>query len=99
MSSTRVAEILNFRRALPPVVSVDHVRAILHPYNPTAAEKEISESVSKGVVRRLKVPNRDLVSVKAGTGAGEGLVLSSDWAAIVKEARDVPISLKGKLSL
>jgi hypothetical protein len=95
MNSTRIAEILNFRRALPPVISVDHVRAILHPHNPTAAEREISEAVNQGLIRRVRVPNRDLVSARAGTGAGEGLVFASDWEAIVREARDVPVELRG----
>ena len=64
ISSTRTAEILNYRRALPPLASVAHVQALLHA--PTAVAREIAELSARGTIRKLVVPGRG--------GAGELLI-------------------------
>src|SRR5579862_884602 len=56
MSSTRIAEVLNFRRALPPIVTVAHVHALLNA--PTTTEREMAELMREGVVRKIVVPGR-----------------------------------------
>ncbi|TKA48307.1 hypothetical protein B0A49_12505, partial [Cryomyces minteri] len=50
MNSTRVAEVLNYRRALPPIVTVAHVHALGN--SPTTTERRIAELVKAGVVRK-----------------------------------------------
>lgn len=54
MNSTRIAEVLNFRRSLPPLVSVAHVHTLLDA--PTRTEREIVELVTAGKVRRNSSP-------------------------------------------
>ncbi|KFX93691.1 hypothetical protein O988_06659, partial [Pseudogymnoascus sp. VKM F-3808] len=73
ISSTRTAEILNFRRALPPLASVAHVQALLNA--PTSVAREIAELSAKGVIRKIVVPGRG--------GAGELLILVRDLEALV----------------
>ncbi|KAI5296963.1 hypothetical protein KEM56_005183, partial [Ascosphaera pollenicola] len=46
MNSVRIADVLNFRRALPPIVSTAHVHMLLD--DPTAVEKEILRLVEEG---------------------------------------------------
>ena len=94
MNSVRIAEILNFRRYLPPVVSIAHVHAVLHPNSPTLAEKEISGCIATGVVRRIRIPHREVSGSGSTASVGEGLVLISDWRAIVNAVEDVPEALK-----
>merc|ERR1711964_768685 len=43
MNSTRVAEVLNFRASLPPLVTVSHIQALLN--SPTSVEREIAELI------------------------------------------------------
>ncbi|KAI9766524.1 MAG: hypothetical protein M1840_006481 [Geoglossum simile] len=88
MSSTRIAEVLNFRRALPPIVTVAHVHALLN--SPTATEKEIVELMREGVVRKIVVPGR-------GTGVGEGLVLVKEWERVVMENKELGEEIKQAL--
>lgn len=82
MNSTRIAEILNFRAALPPIVTVSHVGALLN--SATAVEKEIAELLREGAIRKLVVGSR-------GT-AGEALVLVKEMDEMIgKSALDVRI--------
>lgn len=76
-NSTRIAEILNFRRALPPTVTIAHVHALLP--SPTTTEREIAELMKKGVVRRTIIPGRGA----AGTEAG--LALSQDVDILLRQ--------------
>lgn len=78
MSSTRIAEVLRFRSALPPLASVAHVHTLLDA--PTRTEREIVELVSSGVVRRVIVPGRD----GDAAGVGDCLVLTEVWEGLVK---------------
>jgi len=89
MNSTRIAEILNFRRGLPPVVSMAHVHALSNA--PTRTEREIAELVAAGVVRKVVVPGRGL----GGAAVGEGLVLSEEWERVVREEAGLAEELRG----
>lgn len=89
MNSTRIAEVLNFRRSLPPLVSVAHVHTLLDA--PTRVEKEVMELVSTGRVRRLVVPGRG----NDAAGLGDCLVLVEDWERLVRDSNALDPSLKG----
>ncbi|KAA8642154.1 Stk19 family serine/threonine-protein kinase [Aspergillus tanneri] len=91
MSSTRSAEVLNFRRSLPPLVSVAHVHTLLDA--PTKVEKEIMELVNSGRIRRLVVPGRG----NDAAGLGDCLVLSEDWERLVRQNNDLEPFIKDKL--
>ncbi|EYE93287.1 Stk19 family serine/threonine-protein kinase [Aspergillus ruber CBS 135680] len=77
MNSTRIAEVLNFRSSLPPLVSVAHVHTLLDA--PTRTEREIVELVTTGKVRRLIVPGRG----NDAAGLGDCLVLREEWEGLV----------------
>ncbi|KAH8591390.1 serine-threonine protein kinase 19-domain-containing protein [Bisporella sp. PMI_857] len=66
MNSKRIAEVLQFRRAVPPLVTVSHVQALLR--DGTSVEREIVELVRGGVLRKIVVGGRG--------GLGEMLVLT-----------------------
>lgn len=90
MSSTRVAEVLNFRLGLPPIVSIAHIHALSR--SPTATEREISSLCSKGVLRRVHIPLRG----SGAAAAGEGVALTSEWIRLLHEASGVPEPAKDK---
>lgn len=90
MNSTRIAEVLNFRRSLPPLVSVAHVHTLLDA--PTKVEKEIVELVNNKRVRRVLVPGRGTDAA----GLGDCLVLEEDWEALVRDSKLLESTLKGK---
>ncbi|PGH35080.1 hypothetical protein GX50_02111 [[Emmonsia] crescens] len=90
MNSTRIAEVLNFRRALPPIVSVAHVHMLLNA--PTKVEREIVELVDSARVRRLFIPGRGLDSA----GLGDCLVLVQDWEETVRGSSSIYDDLKEK---
>ncbi|EAS28762.3 uncharacterized protein CIMG_07508 [Coccidioides immitis RS] len=90
MNSTRIAHVLNFRRSLPPVVSVAHVHVLLHP--PTAVEREIAHLVHTARLRRLFIPGRGT----ALAGLGDCLVLVEDWEFLVRSSPSLDDSLKDK---
>jgi hypothetical protein len=75
MNSTRIAEVLNFRKNLPPVVTVSHVQALLN--SPTTVEREIAEMIRGGAVRKIVVPGRG--------GIGEALILVKDLDRMILE--------------
>ncbi|KAI0523850.1 serine-threonine protein kinase 19-domain-containing protein [Xylaria bambusicola] len=74
MTSTRISEVLNYRRNLPPIISIAHVQALLA--SPSAVEREVAELARRGFLRRIVVPRRGAV--------GEFIVLSSDYEASIK---------------
>ncbi|BCS20065.1 Stk19 family serine/threonine-protein kinase [Aspergillus puulaauensis] len=78
MNSTRIAQVLNFRRSLPPLVSVAHVHTILDA--PTQVEREIMELATAGKIRRLIVPGRG----NDAAGLGDCLVATEDWENLVR---------------
>lgn len=89
MNSTRIAEVLNFRRALPPIVSVAHVHMLLNA--PTKVEREIVELVDSARVRKLFIPGRGFDSA----GLGDCLILVQDWEDTVRSSSSVKDDLKG----
>ncbi|KAF7596167.1 hypothetical protein BBP40_003066 [Aspergillus hancockii] len=89
MNSTRIAEVLNLRRSLPPLASVAHVHTLLD--TPTKVEKEIMDLVNSGRVRRVIVPSRG----NDAAGIGDCLVLSEDWERLV-HGSSLELSLKCK---
>lgn len=68
MNSVRIAEVLNFRRSLPPIVTVAHIQALLNA--PTKVEREIAELVASNIIRKIVVPGRGTM--------GEAVVLVKD---------------------
>ena len=68
MNSTRIAEVLNFRASLPPIVTVAHVQALLN--SPTTVEREIAELTRGGAIRKVVVGGRGSL--------GEVLILARD---------------------
>lgn len=59
LGSTRVAEELRFRAALPPLVTTAHLHALLR--SPTAVERETAELIRAGTVRKVVVWRRGLL--------------------------------------
>ena len=93
MNSTRIAEVLNFRRLLPPLVSVAHVHTLLDA--PTKVEKEIVELANSSRVRRLLVPGRGTDAA----GLGDCLVLAESWEELVRDSKLLESTLKGNLAI
>ncbi|KAI9640885.1 hypothetical protein NHQ30_010726 [Ciborinia camelliae] len=76
MNSTRIAEVLNYRDSLPPIVTVSHVQALLN--SPTAAEREIVELIQGGAIRKVVVGGRG--------GLGEALILVRDLEDMIEKS-------------
>lgn len=89
MNSTRIAEVLNLRRSLPPLASVAHVHMLID--SPTQVEREIVELVQAGRVRRLVVPGRG----NDAAGLGDCLVLADEWEKLVRESSALDADVKG----
>lgn len=90
MNSTRIAEVLNLRRSLPPLASVAHVHTLLDA--PTQVEREIVELVQTGRVRRLIIPGRG----NDAAGLGDCLVLAEDWEELVRGSPSLDPAVKGE---
>ncbi|KAJ5082068.1 Serine-threonine protein kinase 19 [Penicillium argentinense] len=90
INSTRIAEVLNLRRSLPPLASVAHVHMLMNA--PTQVEREIVEQVRAGRIRRLIVPGRG----NDAAGLGDCLVLAEDWDKMVRESSALDAALKEK---
>ncbi|KAJ5392244.1 hypothetical protein N7509_007734 [Penicillium cosmopolitanum] len=90
MNSTRIAEVLNLRRSLPPLASVAHVHMLID--SPTQVEREIVELVQAGRVRRLVVPGRG----NDAAGLGDCLVLADEWEKLVRESSALDADVKEK---
>ncbi|KAH6675636.1 serine-threonine protein kinase 19-domain-containing protein [Halenospora varia] len=76
MNSTRIAEVLNFRASLPPIVTVSHLQALLN--SPTAVEKEIAELSRGGTIKKIVVGGRG--------NLGEALILSQDLDRLIAQS-------------
>jgi len=77
MNSVRIAEVLNFQRNLPSIVSLAHVHALLAASSKT--EREISALQSTGKIRKVKVVGRgnDI------SGVSEVLITTDDLQALL----------------
>ncbi|KAI0417969.1 serine-threonine protein kinase 19-domain-containing protein [Xylaria grammica] len=87
MTSTRISEVLNYRRNLPPIISVAHVQALLA--SPSAVEREVAELARRGFLRRIVVPRRGAV--------GEFVVLASDYEASLRKTTALSDSARENL--
>lgn len=90
MNSTRIAEVLNFRKSLPPMVTLAHIHALVG--SPTAVEREIAELTIAGLIRKTVVPGRG----KGASSISEGIILSKDLKILVKEIDGLDNKIKGK---
>ena len=90
LTSTRIAEILNFRRSLPPVQTVSHVHALT--VSPTQTEREISELIKVGVLRKITIPGRGI----GGSGVGGGLIVFQDMERILNESNHIQETSRSK---
>ncbi|KAJ5936350.1 Serine-threonine protein kinase 19 [Penicillium verhagenii] len=90
MNSTRIAEVLNLRRSLPPLASVAHIHTLLNA--PTQVERQIVELVKSGRVRRLVIPGRG----NDAAGLGDCLVLAEDWDNLVRDSPALDVQIKDK---
>ena len=91
--STRIAEILNLRKSLPPMVTCSHLHALTP--SPTKREREIAELTRAGIIRRLVTPGRGT----GGSNIGESLVVSTDVGSLLKQAPALDQQLSGELIL
>lgn len=90
MNSTRIAEVLNFRRRLPPFVTIAHIDAL--STSSTRIEREIAELAQFGILRRVTIPHRG-----AGAAAvGDGIASVREWQKLVQDHDDLSDELKTK---
>ncbi|KAI4198540.1 MAG: hypothetical protein LQ346_002743 [Caloplaca aetnensis] len=89
-NSTKIAEILNFRRSLPAFVTTAHVHALSR--SPTVTEREIFELMKANVLRKIVIPGRGT----GGSAVGEGLVLFKDLEAMLERSDGVDNGMKQK---
>jgi hypothetical protein len=89
MNSTRIAEVLNYRRALPPIVTVAHIDALSS--SSTRTERDIVELTQAGILRRVTIPNRGVGSA----AVGDGIALVMEWQRMVKADPNLAEDLKG----
>jgi hypothetical protein len=88
MNSTRIAEVLNFRLRLPPIVTIAHIDALSQ--SSTRMEREIVELAQAGILRRVIIPNRDV-----GSGAvGDGIASVLEWEKLVRSSPELDEELK-----
>ncbi|KAG6293895.1 hypothetical protein E4U46_007022 [Claviceps purpurea] len=57
-TSTRTAELLNYRAGMPRLVTMGHIHAVLGGTSPSRVEREVAELVGKGLLRRVRVERR-----------------------------------------
>lgn len=89
MNSTRIAEVLNFRKSLPPSVTVAHVHALAD--SPTFIERQIAEMAKAGIIRKTVVPGRGT----GGSNVSDSLVLSQDLEKLLNESSGLDQHLIG----
>ena len=85
MNNVRIADVLNFRKALPPMVSKSHVHALV--FSPTRAEREIASLAAQGRIQKANIQGR---SIGAST-VYEALVPVPDWIEVVNAAQMEPL--------
>jgi hypothetical protein len=92
MNSTRIAEVLNFRKNMPPIVSIAHLHAV--STSTTATERQLATLIHSGIVKKINIPGRG----KGGSAIGEGVVLVEDWINIVQSHPALSQELKEKFA-
>jgi hypothetical protein len=89
MNSTRIAEVPNFRRRLPPFVTIAHIDAL--STSSTRIEREIAELAQAGVLRRVTIPHRGVGSA----AVGDGIASVREWQILVRQHEGLTDDLKG----
>lgn len=89
MNSTRISEVLNFRRKLPPFVTIAHIDALSK--SSTVIEREIAELAQAGILRRVTIPHRGV----GAAAVGDGLASVREWQALVRNFEGLSEDLKG----
>jgi hypothetical protein len=90
MGSERTSEVLRFRKALPPIVTLAHLHAISR--SSTDTERELARLVAEGKVRKITVPGRG----RGGAAVGDGVVLVEDWVKCIREEEALDEEVKEK---
>ncbi|KAK8088910.1 hypothetical protein PG997_003871 [Apiospora hydei] len=80
----QIAEVLNYRKTLPPIVTVSHIQTLLS--SPSAVEREIAQLAQSGFIRKIVVARRGDI--------GETLILSSDLDTLIDSASTIPATAK-----
>lgn len=92
MNSTKIAELLNYRRSLPPIASTAHIHMLINA--PTKVEKEIVQLINSGRLRRLTLIGRG----NNAASLGDYLVIAEDWKQMVHNSNSLEDGLKGSCS-
>ncbi|KAI6090063.1 serine-threonine protein kinase 19-domain-containing protein [Hypoxylon rubiginosum] len=87
MNSTRIAEVLNYRKRMPPIVTISHIQTLL--LSPSAVEREIAELARSGFLRKVVVARRGDI--------GETVVLSTDFEQMIKDSTSLDEKTKSSL--
>ncbi|KAI4734871.1 hypothetical protein E4T50_14610 [Aureobasidium sp. EXF-12298] len=90
MNSTRIAEVLNFRKNMPPIVSIAHLHAV--STSTTATERQLATLIHSGTVKKINIPGRG----KGGFAIGEGVILVEDWINTIQQHQALSQELKEK---
>lgn len=90
MNSTRIAEVLNFRKNMPPIVSIAHLHAV--STSTTATERQLATLIYSGIVKKINIPGRG----KGGFAIGEGVIIVEDWINIIQQHPALSQELKEK---
>lgn len=80
MNSTRIAELLNYRKRLPQIVSLAHVHGLISAS--TRTERQIADLIASGDIRKLTVSGRG----NEISGLREFLILSSDLEICIRNS-------------
>ena len=91
MNSTRIAETLNYRKALPPIVTLAHIEALCT--SSTKTEREIAELAKAGILRRVTIPNRGM----GVASVGDGITSMQEWERLVRSHTGLSPDLRSKL--
>lgn len=93
MNSTRISEVLNYQKNIPPLVSLAHVHALISASSKT--ERQINDLIANGQIRRIKVIGRgnDI------SGVSDSLILTSSLEALLRQSDVDPSIIDSYLSL
>ena len=93
MNSTRIAEVLNFRKRLPPILSLAHLHGLITAS--TQTEREIAALMGTGKVRKIKLSGRgnDI------SGLSEVLISSAGLESILGSSSLDPAAIDNFLEI
>jgi len=90
MNSTRIAETLNYRKALPPIVTLAHLDALCA--SSTKTEREIAELAQAGILRRVTIPNRGM----GISSVGDGIASVQEWERLITSHTGLGPDIQGE---